>query len=86
LSVSLLLAVALAGCTRGTQGTVETPIPTKLDVIFLSPDLNARLRPKLTSQLQPGSRTVSHRYGIGDWGSERTGTLDVRWTRNHIFL
>jgi SAM-dependent methyltransferase len=54
--------------------------------LFLSPELNARLRPKLTSQLRPGARIVSHRYGIGDWVPERTVTLNVRETRNHIFL
>ena len=54
--------------------------------LFLSPELNARLQPKLTSQLRPGSRIVSHRYGIGDWVPERTVTLSVRETRNHIFL
>jgi SAM-dependent methyltransferase len=54
--------------------------------LFLSPELNARLRPKLTSQLKPGSRIVSHRYGIGDWVPERTVTLNVRETRNHVFL
>ena len=54
--------------------------------LFLSPELNARLRPKLTSQLKAGSRIVSHRYGIGDWMPERTVTLSVRETRNHIFL
>ena len=54
--------------------------------LFLSPELNARLRPKLTSQLKPGSRTVSHPYGIGDRAPERTVTLNVRETRNHILL
>jgi SAM-dependent methyltransferase len=54
--------------------------------LFLSPELNARLRPKLTGQLKPGSRVVSHRYAIGDWVPERTVTLNVRETRNHIFL
>jgi SAM-dependent methyltransferase len=54
--------------------------------IFLSPELNARLRPKLTSQLKPGSRIVSHRYGIGDWVPEKTRTVTVSETRNHIFL
>ena len=54
--------------------------------LFLSPELNARLRPKLTSQLNPGSRIVSHRFGIGDWVPQPTVTLNVRETRNHIFL
>jgi SAM-dependent methyltransferase len=54
--------------------------------LFLSPKLNARLRPKLTSQLRPGTRIVSHRYGIGDWVPERTRTVTVSETRNHVFL
>ena len=60
--------------------------PATVVTLFLSPELNAWLRPKLTSQLKPGSRIVSHRYGIGDWVPERTDTLSIRGTRNHIFL
>jgi SAM-dependent methyltransferase len=54
--------------------------------LFLSSELNARLRPKLTSQHEPGSRIVSHRYGIGDWVPEQTRTVTVSETRNHAFL
>jgi SAM-dependent methyltransferase len=54
--------------------------------LFLSPELNARLRPKLVSQLKPGTRIVSHRYGIADWVPERTTTVTVLETRNHVFL
>lgn len=35
--------------------------------LYLFPELNARLRPKLQSALRPGARIVSHQYGIGDW-------------------
>jgi SAM-dependent methyltransferase len=69
------------------QDVFDTEIqPATVVTLFLSPELNARLRPKLTSQLKPGSRIVSHRYGIGDWVPERTDTFSVRGTRNHIFL
>lgn len=54
--------------------------------LFLSPELNARLRPKLVSQLRPGTRIVSHRYGIADWVPERTITVTVLETHNHVFL
>jgi SAM-dependent methyltransferase len=54
--------------------------------LFLSPELNARLRPELGSQLRPGTRIVSHRYGIADWVPERTITVTVLETRNHVFL
>jgi SAM-dependent methyltransferase len=73
--------------TFSVQDIFDTDIqPATVVTLFLSPQLNARLRPKLTSQLKPGSRIVSHRYGIGDWVPERTETLSVRETRNHIFL
>ena len=73
--------------TFRVQDIFDTDIqPATVVTLFLSPELNARLRPKLTGQLKPGSRIVSHRYGIGDWVPERTETLDVRGTRNHIFL
>ena len=73
--------------TFRVQDVFDTDIqPATVVTLFLSPELNARLRPKLTGQLKAGSRIVSHRYGIGDWTPERTETLAVRGTRNHIFL
>jgi SAM-dependent methyltransferase len=73
--------------TFRVQDIFDTDIqPATVVTLFLSPELNARLRPKLTSQLKPGSRIVSHRFGIGDWVPELTETLSVRGTRNHIFL
>jgi cyclopropane fatty-acyl-phospholipid synthase-like methyltransferase len=39
--------------------------------IFLFPEINARLMPKLRAELRPGSRIVSHRFGLGDWPPER---------------
>ena len=35
--------------------------------IFLYPKVNRRLRPILMEQLAPGTRIVSHRYGIDGW-------------------
>jgi SAM-dependent methyltransferase len=73
--------------TFRVQDIFDTDIqPATVVTLFLSPEVNARLRPKLTSQLKPGTRIVSHRYGIGDWVPELTETLSVRGTRNHIFL
>jgi SAM-dependent methyltransferase len=73
--------------TFRVQDVFDTDIqPATVVTLFLSPELNARLRPKLTGQLKPGTRIVSHRYGIGDWVPERTDTLLVRGTRNHVFL
>jgi SAM-dependent methyltransferase len=54
--------------------------------LFLSPELNARLRPKLVGELRPGARIVSHRHGIGDWTPDRAVTVTAHERRNHIFL
>lgn len=35
--------------------------------IYLLPDVNLRLRPRIFSQLKPGSRVVSHDYDMDDW-------------------
>src|SRR5260370_32546064 len=49
--------------TFRVQDIFDTEIqPATVVTLFLSPELNARLRPKLTRQLKPGTRIVSHRY------------------------
>jgi hypothetical protein len=39
--------------------------------LFLFPEINARLAPKLRAELPPGARIVSHRFGLGDWAPDR---------------
>ena len=39
--------------------------------LYLSADLNRRLRPKLLAELKPGSRIVSHDFDMGDWTPDR---------------
>jgi hypothetical protein len=40
--------------------------------LYLLPDVNLRLRPKLLSDLKPGTRVVSHNYDMGDWAPLKT--------------
>lgn len=40
--------------------------------LYLLPDVNMRLRPKLLEQLRPGTRVVSHNYDMGDWRADQT--------------
>ena len=40
--------------------------------LFLFPEMNVRLSPKLFAELRPGTRIVSHRFGIGDRPPERS--------------
>ena len=35
--------------------------------LYLLPQLNLRLRPKLLRELKPGTRIVSHSFDMGDW-------------------
>jgi len=46
--------------------------PATVVTLYLSPDLNRRLRPKLLSDLRPGARIVSHAFDMGDWTPART--------------
>jgi hypothetical protein len=38
--------------------------------LYLLDRLNVQLRPKLLRDLAPGTRIVSHKFGMGDWRPE----------------
>jgi ribosomal protein L11 methylase PrmA len=40
--------------------------------LYLLPDLNVKLRPKLWNELKPGTRIVSHQFEMGKWKPEKT--------------
>lgn len=44
--------------------------------LYLLPDVNLRLRPKLRTQLKSGARIVSHTFGMGDWKPSKEQTVD----------
>jgi SAM-dependent methyltransferase len=39
--------------------------------LYLLPDVNRRLRPKLFLELKPGTRIVSHAFDMGEWNPEK---------------
>jgi len=39
--------------------------------IYLTQEVNLRLRPKLLRELAPGARVVSHQFDMGDWEPDR---------------
>jgi len=43
--------------------------------LYLLPDLNMQLRPKLLKDLKPGSRIVSHEFDMYDWQPDKMGRL-----------
>jgi tRNA A58 N-methylase Trm61 len=64
------------------QDLFETDIREATVVtLYLLPEVNLRLRPKLLSELKPGTRVVSHNYDMGDWTPLKT--LQVRVPEDH---
>jgi SAM-dependent methyltransferase len=43
--------------------------------LYLLPAVNLKLRPKLLSELRPGTRVVSHSFDMGDWKPDKTVTV-----------
>jgi len=39
--------------------------------LYLLPDLNVKLRPRLWNELEPGTRVVSHQFDMGNWKAEK---------------
>ncbi|AFY50637.1 Putative RNA methylase family UPF0020 [Nostoc sp. PCC 7524] len=44
--------------------------------LYLLPDINLKLRPKLFKELKPGTRVVSHAFDMGDWKPDKTLQVD----------
>jgi SAM-dependent methyltransferase len=44
--------------------------------LYLLPELNLRLRPRLLEELQPGTRIVSHAFDMGDWEPDQVVRVD----------
>jgi precorrin-6B methylase 2 len=44
--------------------------------LFLLPQINLKLRPKLLQDLKPGTRVVSNTFDMGDWKPDREATVD----------
>jgi hypothetical protein len=59
--------------------------PATVVTLYLLPDVNVKLRPRLWKQLKVGTRVVSHDFDMGpEWPPERTVEVDGRrlhfWT------
>ena len=59
----------VADRTQFVEGDLFTADISDATVItlFLSPDVNRRLLPKLRRELRPGTRIVSHQFRLGSW-------------------
>ena len=52
--------------------------------LYLLPDLNVKLRPRLWNELKPGTRIVSHQFDMAEWKPQKQLELNGRtiyfWT------
>jgi len=52
--------------------------------LYLLPDLNVKLRPRLWEELKPGTRIVSHQFDMGTWKPDKrlesNGRVVYFWT------
>ena len=61
--------------------------PASVVTLYLLSGANLKLRPILQKALKPGSRIVSHQFGMGDWVPTRTETItDQRGTSRLLYL
>ncbi len=51
--------------------------------LYLLPDVNLKLRPKLLKDLKVGSRIVSHQFDMGDWAPDKR--IEVGWRSVYLW-
>jgi SAM-dependent methyltransferase len=55
-------------------------------MLFLSPALNLKVRPKLLRELKPGARIVSHWHDMGDWKPQKTVRVQSGGRERSVYL
>ena len=55
-------------------------------MLFLSPDFNLKLRPKLQRELKTGARIVSHWHDMGDWQPQETVRVSSSGRERPLYL
>ena len=69
----------VAARIRFVEGDLfEVPIEgATVVMLYLLPQVNLRLRPRLLSELRPGTRVVSHMFDMGDWKPQRRAGVEL---------
>ncbi len=82
------VAAGVASRIRFVEGDLFTvPIADATVVfVFLWPDLNLKLRPRLWSELKPGTRVVSYVHNMGDWAPRETLKVQGRYGQRELYL
>jgi len=72
-------AAGVADRVSFEQGNVLTADISKASVVtvYLLPGLMGQLQQRFTGELRPGTRIVSHAFGMAGWVPDRTGTIKL---------
>jgi SAM-dependent methyltransferase len=54
--------------------------------LYLWAEMNVKLRPRLLTELRPGTVIVAHTFAIGDWKPDRTIVVEDPPSRHNVFL
>ncbi|HLV68656.1 MAG TPA: class I SAM-dependent methyltransferase [Polyangiaceae bacterium] len=69
------------------QDLFETDIgDATVVMLFLWPEVNLRLRPKLLRELPAGARVVSHMHDMGDWKPDSVTRVPVNGEAHEVYL
>ena len=69
------------------QDLLQTEIAgASVVTLFLSLDMNLKLRPRLERELASGTRIVSHWHRMGDWRPSRTLNIEEDGRSREVFL
>ncbi len=67
------------------QDLFETDLsPATVVTLYLLPQANLDLRPKLLRELKPGARIVSHAFDLGDWKPDKQ--LEVAGSKVFLWI
>jgi SAM-dependent methyltransferase len=54
--------------------------------LFLWPELNLRLRPRLWAELRPGTRVISYVHNMGDWAPRQTLRVQGKSGQRDLYM
>jgi len=60
--------------------------PASVVTLYLTRDVNLRLRPKLLAELRPGTRVVSFDFDMGDWEPRAMIRVDANGRTTPVYL
>lgn len=83
-----ILKLGLQNKARVVRADVFDADLSQADVVtlYLTTSFNEKLRPKFEKSLRPGTRVVSHDYGIRGWNPVEIDEVFVHGRRHRIFL